>query len=126
MTAVHRMETHRPDLFAFEIDGHLSSAEVAEIYASLEAAYAAHDKVDLLVKLTNLDGWDWGAAWSETTWIGKTHALSHIRRYAVVGGPRWISAMVAVFDPLFKVKMKAFSADDETGARIWLDEDLNV
>lgn len=124
--SIKTLESHRPTLFAFEIDGHVKGDEVADLYATLEKAYKDHDKVDVLLKITNMDGWDWDVAVKETTWIGKTHALSHIRRYALVGGPSWMHMMVNLFDPLFTVRMKTFGADDETGARVWLDEGLEA
>ena len=120
--AIKRLESSRPDLFVYEIDGHVGSAEVAEIYSTLEQAYKDHDKVDVLLKLTNLDGWDWSAAFTETTWIGKTHALKHIRRYAVVGGPAWMKTMITVLDPLFSMEMRCFEADEMEIALGWVDK----
>jgi hypothetical protein len=120
--AVTQLTSPRPDLLAFDINGHIIAEEVGDIYRQLEAAYDEHDKIDLLVRLTNLDGWDWGVMWTEATWIGKTHALQHIRRYAVVGGPAWVRNAVAIFDPLFKMQMREFELADEQAAWDWLAE----
>ena len=120
--AIKRLDSSRPDLFVYEMDGHLTSQDVTELYGTLEKAYADHDKVDLVVKLTNLDGWDWSAAFTETTWVGKTHALKHIRRYAVVGAPVWMKTVIAVFDPLFSMEMRCFDADEMELALAWADK----
>ena len=126
MGAIKRIKTDRPDLFEYEIDGHMTADEIADLYGELEKAYKDHDKIDLVVRLTNLDGWDWQAAWAETTWLGKTHALSHIRRYAVIGGPAWLPPMIRAFDPFLKIRMRHFKPDEEKIALQWINDPVPV
>lgn len=118
---IRRINSDRDDLFAFEITGHITAADVDSVYETLARAYDAHPKVDLLVRMTNYDGWDWNVIARETTLVAKTRALKHIRRYAVVGGPDWIAGMIRLFEPFFAIEMKHFPGDRETDARAWLD-----
>lgn len=123
---IRTMPTDRDTLRAYEIDGHLTSDDIVRVYTELLAAYQAHDKIDLLVKLTNFDGFDWSAIFTDTTYAAKTKSLTHVRRYAIVGGPQWIKTMANLFDPLFHLEMKTFDADEEKQAFDWLNEGVNT
>ncbi len=118
---IRRIDTPRDDLYAFEVTGHITAADVEAVYGLLAEAYERHPRVDLLIRLVGYDGWDWNVISRETTMIAKTRALRHIRRYAVVGGPGWIAGMVRLFDPLLSIEMKHFDAGDEAAAWTWLD-----
>ncbi len=87
LPAIRRIDTDRDDLCALEVAGHFTSNDLENAYGLLEGAYAMHDKVDLLVRIKDYDGFDWGAVFDESTIRGKAQALRHIRNYAVVGGP---------------------------------------
>jgi len=119
---IRKIDTPRDDLFAFEVTGHVSAADVENVYGLLAAAYSTHPRIDLLVRLTDYEGWDWNVISHEVALMNKTKALKHIRRYAVVGGPPWVAAMVRFFDPFFSVEMKPFDIGDEDAAWAWLDD----
>jgi hypothetical protein len=119
---IRKLDTHRSDLFAFEVTGHITAGDIENIYGLLNEAYATHPKIDLLVRMTNYEGWDWDVVTREATMVGKTKALKHIRRYAVVGGPDWVAAMIRFFDPFFGVEMRHFTKAEEDAAWAWLDE----
>jgi SpoIIAA-like len=120
LPAIRRIETDRGDLCALEIVGHFTANDLENAYGLLEAAYAEHEKVDLLVRMGQYDGFDWAAIFNRTTIRGKTQALRRIRKYAVVGGPGWMRPMLAFFGPLTSIKIKHFAADDETRAWEWI------
>lgn len=120
LPAIRRIDTDRSDLCALEIVGHFTAADLENAYGLLEAAYAEHQKVDLLVRITHYDGFDWGAVFDETTIRGKAHALRHIRKYAVVGGPAWMRAVLSVFGPLTSITTRHFDAASETKAWEWI------
>ncbi|MBN9066562.1 MAG: STAS/SEC14 domain-containing protein [Rhizobiales bacterium] len=124
--AVRRLETDREDVFAFDIVGHITASDVENIYGLLEGAYSLHDKIDMLVRVKDYEGVDWDAAMKDFRLLGKTHALKHIRRYAVVGGPGWIGAMVAVFKPFFRVEMKHFDVKEEAQAWAWIGASVRI
>jgi hypothetical protein len=118
--AIRRIETNRADLCALEIVGHLTAADLENAYGLLDAAYAEHDKIDLLVRLTDYDGFDWSGVFSATTFRGKRQALRHIRRYAVVGGPGWMQIGLRIFSPLTSIESRRFELADEAAAWAWL------
>jgi hypothetical protein len=118
--SIRRLDTDRDDVFAFDVVGHIRAPDVENIYGLLEGAYSLHDKIDMLVRIKDYEGVDWDAAMKDFRLLGKTHALKHIRRYAVVGGPGWIGAMVAVFNPFFRIEMKHFETKEEAQAWAWI------
>ena len=118
--SICRLDTDREDVFAFDVVGHIKAPDVENIYGLLEGAYSLHDKIDMLVRIKDYEGVDWDAAMKDFRLLGKTHALKHIRRYAVVGGPGWIGAMIAVFNPFFRIEMKHFDTAEEARAWTWI------
>ncbi|MBN9076710.1 MAG: STAS/SEC14 domain-containing protein [Rhizobiales bacterium 65-79] len=118
--AIRRLDTDREDVFAFDVVGHINASDVENIYGLLEGAYAIHDQIDMLVRIKDYDGVEWDAALKDFNLLGKTHALKHIRLYAVVGGPAWVGPMIAVFNPFFRVKMKHFDETEEEAAWKWI------
>jgi hypothetical protein len=118
--AVRQIGTDRDDVLALEIVGRFTASDLENAYGLLDAAYQLHDKIDLLVRISGYEGFDWSAAFSRRTARGKTQALKHIRRYAVVGGPGWIRTMIAVLGPLTPIETRHFAADDEIAAWEWI------
>ncbi|MGB3388376.1 MAG: STAS/SEC14 domain-containing protein [Pseudaminobacter sp.] len=118
--AIRRIETDRGDLCALEIVGRFTAADLENAYGLLQGAYAEHEKIDLLVRITHYDGFDWGSAFTEATIRGKTEALRHIRKYAVVGGPGWMRVMIGIFGPLTSIETRYFDLSDEAEAWQWV------
>lgn len=117
---VRRIDTDREGTYAFEVTGHISAADMENMYGLLEGAYEVHDRIDLIVIIHDYEGFDWGAAWKEQTVRGKTHALKHIRKYAVVGGPGWMKPMLAVFKPFLSMEMRHFELKEVEAAWEWI------
>lgn len=120
LPAIRRIDTDRSDLCALEIVGHFTSNDLENAYGLLEAVYAMHDKVDLLVRIKDYEGFDWSAVFDESTIRGKAQALRHIRNYAVVGGPGWMRAVLAVFGPLTSIRTRHFDIAEESKAWEWI------
>src|SRR6188472_4115975 len=90
LPAIRQVETDRPDLFAFDVVGQISPADVENFYRLLEGAYALHPSIDVLVRVIDYEGVDWGEVdWGElspgTVEQGRNHAADHVRRCALVG-----------------------------------------
>ena len=120
LPAIRRIDTTRSDLCALEIVGHFTAADLENAYGLLEAAYAEHEVVDLLVRIRDYDGFDWSAVFHKATIRGKAKALRHIRNYAVIGGPTWMRAVLTVFGPLTSIKTRHFAPDREAEAWAWV------
>ena len=118
--SVRRIETDRDDAYACQVTGHITASDIENMYGLLEGAYELHDKIDIIVIMHDYEGIDWAAAWKEQTMLGKTQALKHIRKYAVVGGPGWVKAMMAMFRPFFSMAMNYFELEDVDSAWEWI------
>ena len=117
--AVRQIETDRSDCSAFEIVGHATSADVENLFGLLEAAYALHDRIDVLVRIVDHNGVDWSDVSSETISEGKRLARQHVRRCAAVGEPNWIPAVTGFFSRP-DVELKHFADEDSDEAWAWI------
>lgn len=117
---VRRIDTDREDAYAFEVTGHISAADMENMYGLLEGAYELHERIDVIVLIHDYEGLDWGAAWKEQTIRGKGRALKHIRKYAVVGGPGWIKPVIALSKPFLSMKMRHFEPEEAEAAWEWI------
>lgn len=121
VSAIRKIETNRDDLFAYEIAGHITSAEVENIYGLLTGAYSQHETIDLLIRLVDYEGVDWPTLFSQTTQDLRKDALKHLKNYAVINGPLWLETSIALVQPFLDVKIRAFAAEDENEAWAWLN-----
>ena len=118
--AIRRIETDRDDLCAIEVVGHVSSADAENLYGLLEAAYAQHPRIDVLVRLIDHDGVDWREIARETLAEGKRQAEAHVVRCAAVGDPDWTTGFGGWFEPKVSVELRHFAAEKEDDAWAWL------
>lgn len=117
--AVRRIETDRSDVFAIEITGFVTGADVENLYGLLEGAYALHDRLNVLVRLTDYDGSAWDEISTATAKEGRKHALQHVERCAAVGDPDWTDRAAGFFEKL-PVELKHFPAEAEADAWAWI------
>jgi hypothetical protein len=120
--AIRRLETSRDDLFAIDIVGHVSAADGENLFGLMEAAYALHQHIDVLVRLVDHDGVDWANIVDETLKQGTVHALEHVGRCAAIGEPDWTRDARHV---LPTIEFRHFKADEEASAWQWLSAQPN-
>jgi len=118
--AIRRLEVNRPDLHAFDIVGHVSSAAVENLFGLLEAAYALHRRVDVLIRLIDVEEVDWDDVAGETMRQGKADARQHVARCAVVGTADALSVAQGFFLNARPVDYKQFSPEEEEAAWTWI------
>ena len=118
--AIRRIETTREDLFAIDVVGHVSSADAENLFGLLEAAYALHPRIDVLVRLIDHDGVDWAEVADDTLKQGEANAKQHIARCASVGEPNWIPDVQGWFAAPLPIELRHFKAEDEEAAWQWL------
>ncbi|MEO5760451.1 MAG: STAS/SEC14 domain-containing protein [Mesorhizobium sp.] len=111
--AIRRLDTDRDDLFAIDVVGHVSSADGENLFGLLEAAYALHPRIDVLVRLIDHHGVDWSEIADETLKQGTVHALQHIGRCAAVGEPNWIADAKGFLPASPPIEFRHFKAEDE-------------
>lgn len=118
--AIRRIETNRDALFAIDVVGDVSPADAENLFGLLEAAYALHPRVDVLVRLTDEESVDWANISQDTLRQGVAHAMEHVVRCAVIGEPGWASLVAGVFPEALPFELRRFDVDDEEAAWQWL------
>ncbi|MFC3323965.1 SpoIIAA family protein [Mesorhizobium cantuariense] len=118
--AIRRIETSRDDLFAIDVVGHVAAADGENLFGLLEAAYALHARIDVLVRLVDHDGVDWAHIVDETLKQGAIHALEHVGRCATIGEPDWIADAKRFLPPSPPIELRYFKIEDEAAAWQWL------
>ncbi|MCV0397085.1 MAG: STAS/SEC14 domain-containing protein [Rhizobiaceae bacterium] len=121
LPAVRRIETDRENVFAFELAGYLSAADIENLYGLLEGAYAVYDRIDLLLKFVDHEGIDRDAIMSDTAAGLSDHAGKHVNRAAMVGAPEWVSAASTLVSAFSSVKLKRFEPDEEQAAWAYIE-----
>ncbi|RWK42563.1 STAS/SEC14 domain-containing protein [Mesorhizobium sp.] len=119
--AVRRIDTDRDDLFAIDVVGHVTAADAENLFGLLEAAYALHPKIDVLMRLIDHEGVDWADVSDETLEQGTAHAVEHVGRCAAVGEPNWVPSAQSLLPASSSVELRHFEAKDEASAWAWLD-----
>jgi len=118
--AIRRIETNRDALFAIDVVGDVSPADAENLFGLLEAAYALHPRVDVLVRLTDEESVDWANISQDTLRQGVADAMEHVVRCAVIGEPGWASLVAGVFPKALPFELRRFDVDDEEAAWQWL------
>ncbi|MDP3895351.1 MAG: STAS/SEC14 domain-containing protein [Mesorhizobium sp.] len=119
--AIRHIQTSRDNVFAVDIVGEVTSADVENLYGLLEGAYELHDQLDILVRATQFESIDWSGVSEATMREGREHAEAHVRRCATVGGPDWTRQLNGFFAPSTPVEIRYFAAEDEAEAWAWID-----
>ena len=119
--AIVRVPTDRANMLAFRIRDRVQASDARAIMGFLNDAYQRHDKIDLMVIVDDFDGFDAQILFDAGAWSSKRESLSHVRRYAVVGGPAFIRSAAGFFGAFMPVEIKAFERDDEDEAWQWLN-----
>jgi hypothetical protein len=111
--------TDRDEVFAFEIDGVVSAEELPAIIDQVNAVLARHDKVRMLNRVKYLGGVDPAVFMQSGLVSMKLAALQKVDRYAIVGGPAWMSKVVESMNPVFAdIDMRTFPADREADSAL--------
>jgi hypothetical protein len=116
-----RVPTDRANMLAFRITDTVRAADAKAIMGFLKDTYARHDKIDLMVIIDELDGFDPAILFDTGTWSTKAQSLSHVGRYAVVGGPDYVRRTAAFMGTFIPVEIRAFARDEEDEAWAWLN-----
>jgi hypothetical protein len=119
--AIRRIDTERRNLHAFDVVGHVSAADVENLYGLLEAAYAIDPRVDVLLRVIDIEGVDWEDVSPETMAQGKAHARDHVRCCTIVGDPGGRAAVQGFFLETEPVEFRQFDLEEEDAAWAWIE-----
>lgn len=114
------IETDRPDVLGFELNGRISAADAEFAADYFNRALAEDRPLRLLGRVKCIDGAELGALLGHKYLAMKVGMLKHLQRYAIVGGPSWLCAWVSALDPLVSAELQYFPADKERDAWEWL------
>ena len=114
------IETDRPDVFGFELDGSVSAAEMEAVADYFDEAFDRGEPVRLLGRIRRIGGFEPAGLFSGKYLQMKLKALRRVERYALVGGPAWLRAWAEALDPLVAAELRHFEAEEEALAWAWL------
>jgi len=114
------VETNRPDVLAFEIDGKLTRQDLEAVAKRFTTGMAGQSPSRVLGKIIRLGGAELGGLVDDDLVKGKLAAFSNVERYAIVGGPAWLAGWVSVIDALARADIRHFPLQDESAAWTWI------
>lgn len=100
------------------VSGKLHKEDYLKFVPSVEALIAEHDKIRILMMLSDFHGWDAGALWEDVKFDFKH--FNHIERLAIVGETRWQHGMAVFCRPFTTAKIQYFDKLKATEARKWI------
>ena len=107
--AVRRLPSDRPDLYAFEIAGEVTSADQEAMADTMNAAFDAHeDKVDMLLVFRDYEGAETGSMLDLDVLKSRLRSIAKVNRYVVVGAPGAANAMIETMGKLMPVESRTF------------------
>lgn len=107
-------------VIAFEVDGLMTTEDLQKVMQPLEPVLQGDSKINLLAKFTNYGGFDPSILTDGSFMGSKFGAISHLDRYAVVGGPAWMTTMIKGMSAMMPFEMRLFDLVDEPEARAWV------
>jgi hypothetical protein len=122
--AIRIIETSRPDVLGFELNGKATSGEMEAATRHFGEKLKGEGALRMLGRIRRLGGVEMGGLLSSDYFAMKRGFLSRLERYAVVGGPTWIRTMVGMMQPLTHVDIRHFEADEEGRAWEWLGAEI--
>lgn len=113
-------------ILTFDVDGRITS-EAVEAFAAHIAGLALTDRsLRVLARIRRYDGFDPVLLVDPRTLDLKLSLLSHVARYALVGGPDWMGRIATRANPLLKMELRHFPEGQDSAARTWLREGASV
>jgi hypothetical protein len=118
--ALTLIETDQSDVFGFELDGRICAEEMHDLVGRIDELLERRPGPVRI--LGNFKHFSMPAfAGIDADYVRmKLKSLDRVERYAVVGGPLWLSAWVIAMAPLLKIEVRHFPADQEAEAWRWL------
>jgi hypothetical protein len=113
-------EENGGNILVVAVSGRLVGSDYDTFVPAFERLLQEHGKLRVLFDMTELSGWDAGAAWEDIKFDLKH--FSDIDRLAMVGENKLQHGMAAFFSPFTKAHTRYFDRADMATARNWLNE----
>jgi hypothetical protein len=118
--ALKIIETSNPDVIGFEFDGKASAEELRAATKLFVAEVEKGGAKRILGRIRRYGGVEASGVFDPNYMGMKLRMLGHVERYALVGGPSWLKAMVEILNPLLQVDVRYFEETEEGAAWSWL------
>jgi len=118
-TGARVLENGSDGLLMCEIDGKTTEEDFDQVFVAFDRAVGRHDKINLMVRVKDYEGFDLRLLGDKDTLTSKFGAIGKIGHYAVVGAPGWMRAMIRTMGPLMPIEICAFDAAEDDAARQW-------
>ncbi|WP_262273500.1 SpoIIAA family protein [Microvirga yunnanensis] len=119
--SVRLLETIRPDVIGFEVNGRIRRDDMHVLIRAFEQALGAHERLRVLVRVVTFDGVTLEALREEGLASVKMRGWRQVERYALVGGPAWMTTLTGWAAPLTRIQARHFDAAGEGEAWRWLE-----
>lgn len=103
------------------VSGKLVVSDYSALSERAEELIANHGKINLLVELSDFQGWTAGAAWEDFK-FGVEH-FDDIDRMALVGDSVWEEGMAYFVKPFTTAEVKYFDRADADQAYEWVHQE---
>ncbi|MEH6829995.1 MAG: STAS/SEC14 domain-containing protein [Sulfitobacter sp.] len=109
---ITEIESDAPNVHAFRVSGHIDDDASEALAKHMNGVFDGSDKVNMLLDLTCFTGSDWDSWFDGDVITSRFRALSHVKRYAVIGAPEKAAKMINLIDKVIPVEAKAFDASN--------------
>ena len=107
----------------FKISGEVEAEDYENLLPKLDAAIAAHGKINLLVVMEDYEGFD-GLEAAKADFHFGTQQYRQVEKAAFVSDKKWMGRMVKIMDPFTRrTDEKTFGPDQLEAAWAWILED---
>ena len=104
----------------FKISGEVNAEDYDTLLPKLDAAIAAHGKINLLAVLEDYEGFD-GIKAAKADFHFGTHQYRQVEKAAFVSDVKWMERVVKIMDPFTRrTKEKNFAPDQLEQAWAWV------
>ena len=93
---------------------------IANLIPTIEKNIDEHEKISLLIELSDFDGWEWKAAFDDFK-TGIKHRKDFVK-VALVGNMAWEKYIVQMFDYFIDGEVRYFDERQLKDARIWITQ----
>ena len=105
---------------AVHVSGKLTKADYPNLVSEFEQLVRQHGHLRVLFDMTDLHGWDAGAAWEDIK-FGIDH-VGCIEWMAMVGDKKWQHGMAVISKPFTNATIRYFDHANAAEVRKWLGE----
>jgi hypothetical protein len=114
--SIVQIPTNRPRLYAFEIRGEVQSEDMHEMAETMNSAFDAHDKVDMMLLFRPYDGSEIGATFDFESMKASFRSLNSVDKYVVVGAPERADSLISFMDRIIPVDAHTFEPHEVNAA----------